>query len=264
MLELYHNDMSSCAQKVRFVLEEKGLKWTSHELDLRRGDQFDPKFLKINPRGLVPVLVHDGVPISESNIITEYIEEAFPERPLMPADPLGRAQVRAWTKPLDEGLHLHTIALSFGLAFRHQLLAVHKTTEALDQHFAHIPDLDIRDIERDVVVNGVASARVARAIRRFDQLVSHMDQALQQGRWLVGDRLTLADIGYAPYATRLEHLHLMSLWDHRPRFAAWYERLRDTVGYREGITRWFNPGYLSEMGSSGRDSLPALQAHLAA
>ena len=60
MLTLYHNDMSSCAQKVRFVLAEKNLHWHSEELNLRRGDQQRPAYLKINPKGLVPALDHDG------------------------------------------------------------------------------------------------------------------------------------------------------------------------------------------------------------
>lgn len=94
--------MSSCAKKLRFVLEEKELLWTGFELDLRKGDHLKTEFLKINPRGLVPSLVHDGVVVNESTIITEYLEEAFLQNPLMPVDPLGRARVRAWTKPLDE------------------------------------------------------------------------------------------------------------------------------------------------------------------
>ena len=60
MLELYHNDMSTCAQKVRATLAEKDLAWDGHELNLRTGEQHKPQFLKLNPRGVVPVLVHDG------------------------------------------------------------------------------------------------------------------------------------------------------------------------------------------------------------
>jgi glutathione S-transferase len=79
MLELYHNDMSTCAQKVRATLAEKDLTWDGHDLNLRTGEQHKPQFLKLNPRGVVPVLVHDGNVIIESNIIMEYVEDAFPD-----------------------------------------------------------------------------------------------------------------------------------------------------------------------------------------
>ena len=65
MLELYHNNISVCAQKVRVVLAEKNLPWTSHQLSLVRGEHLTPEFKKINPRGVVPVLVHDGHAIVE-------------------------------------------------------------------------------------------------------------------------------------------------------------------------------------------------------
>ena len=94
MLKLYHNDMSTCSQKVRFLLVEKGLEWEGQELDLRRGDQLQPGFLKINPKGLVPVLIHDGNVVSESNIIIEYLNEAYPEPPSLPQVAEIRNEVR--------------------------------------------------------------------------------------------------------------------------------------------------------------------------
>ena len=113
-------------------------------------------------------------------------------------------------------------------------------------------------------MNGTKSPRVQRALQRFDRLISEMDQALQQSAWLVGDDLTLADIGYAPYATRLEHLSLTMLWDRRPHFAAWYEKLRATRGYREGVARWINADYITVMGDAGKHSLPHVSELLAA
>ena len=59
MLELYHNGMSTCSQKVRLCLAEKGLDWTGHAMDLRAGDQHRPDYLSLNPNGVVPTLV-DG------------------------------------------------------------------------------------------------------------------------------------------------------------------------------------------------------------
>jgi glutathione S-transferase len=68
MLELYHNINSVCAQKVRIALAEKGLAYDEHLMTLR-GDQNEPAYLKLNPNGVVPTLIHDGEPINESSLI---------------------------------------------------------------------------------------------------------------------------------------------------------------------------------------------------
>lgn len=251
MIELYHNDMSSCAQKVRFVLHEKGLDWKSIELDLRAGEQLKPEFLKINPRGLVPVLVHDGAVIPESTIICEYLDEAFPEPPLLPKTPLARAQTRLWTQPIDEFLHMDTVALSFAIAFGEQLRSAQDTAEKLEVHLKSIPDLEIREIQRQVVPHGVHCDRFALAITRYANQFALMDEVLGTQPWLAGERLSLADIEYGPYATRAEHLRLEALWEHLPNFTRWYEHLKKTEGYQKGFAEWFNPNYLELMGSKG-------------
>jgi len=252
MLTLYHNDMSSCSQKVRFALAEKGLEWQSTTLDLRAGDQFKPEFLQLNPKGLVPVLDHDGEAIAESNVILEYLDDAFPTPPLRPADARGRARARSWMKRLDDGLHLEVAALSVGIAFRHQLLAVKHTPALLAAHFDAIPDPYMRAVQREVVPAGVESPRVRQAVQEFAKLFVDMQTVLARHAWLAGDTLTLADIAYAPYITRLDHLALSRLWQDKPAVATWYERLCATHGYMEGLTRWFNPKYLPLMHDAGR------------
>ena len=64
-LHLYHFSTSNCSQKVRLCLEEKGLHWTSHPVDLVNNQHLTPEFVLINPKGLVPVLVNDGVVVIE-------------------------------------------------------------------------------------------------------------------------------------------------------------------------------------------------------
>src|SRR3982074_3779971 len=94
MLILYHAGPSVCAIKVRLVMNEKRLPCDGKILDLRRGDQFRPEYLKLNPNAVVPTLIHDGRTINESTIIIEYLDEAFPSPTLMSTDPYQRAVAR--------------------------------------------------------------------------------------------------------------------------------------------------------------------------
>src|SRR6187402_776522 len=102
MLRLYHAWASTCSQKVRLALAEKDLAYDGVVLNLRRFDQLAPEFMAINPRGVVPVLVHDGFVVCESTIINDYLEDAFPGTPLRPADAKGRARVAAWNRFVDD------------------------------------------------------------------------------------------------------------------------------------------------------------------
>jgi glutathione S-transferase len=117
VLELYHSINSVCAQKVRIALEEKGRRAKDHIMTLR-GDQFDPEYLKLNPNGVVPTLLHDGAVITESSLILYYVDEMFPQPSLMPSDPRWRYRVRMYNKLIDEYVQNSCIVLTFATAFR--------------------------------------------------------------------------------------------------------------------------------------------------
>src|SRR5262249_13263459 len=101
VLELYHSINSVCAQKARIALEEKGQKATISTMP-RGAHKTEPAYLKLNPGGVVPTLVHDGVPTTESSLILYYIDDVFPQPPLMPKEPLQRHRVRMYNKLIDE------------------------------------------------------------------------------------------------------------------------------------------------------------------
>jgi glutathione S-transferase len=75
MLTLYDFGNSVCCQKVRITMRAKGLDWESVNVDLFKAEQYDPRYLKLNPRGIVPTLVHHAKPIIESTLICEYLDQ---------------------------------------------------------------------------------------------------------------------------------------------------------------------------------------------
>ena len=246
MRELYHNDMSTCAQKARVCLAEKGLDYTGHHLDLRAGDQQQPEYLRLNPRGVVPTLIDDGKVVRESNVILEYLDDEYPDPPLRPRDSLGKAHIRLWLKRLDEGLHdIATATISMGTAFRHQYLE--KDAEAREALIQKIPDPIKRVRRRDVVENGTKAQEFGKAVRMMDDFLGDMEVALAQSDWLVSGTYSIADVAFTPYLTRLDHLGLLGFIENRPQVEDWYERIKARPSYAEAIREWENQKYLALM-----------------
>ena len=122
-VELYHNDMSSCSQKVRLVLEEKNIHWTGHHMNLRKGETRTKTYIKnFNKNGVVPTLVYKNDIIIESSIIMEYLEDTFPQNGLRPSNPANIAQMRLKNRKIDDVLHSAIAIISSCIAFRHQFL----------------------------------------------------------------------------------------------------------------------------------------------
>ena len=121
MLVMYEYGNSVACQKVRLVLCEKGLEWESRQVDLFRSRQYDPDYLKLNPKGLLPTLMHDGRTVVESTLICEYLEDIFPEPRLIPKTAIERARMRLWSKAVDEGLQEGIAEINFSAMFRERM-----------------------------------------------------------------------------------------------------------------------------------------------
>ncbi len=251
MLELYHNDMSVCAQKVRLALWEKGLTATLHHFDLRKGDQFADWYLRLNPHGVVPTLVHDGKPVIESTLINEYLDDAFPDPPVRPRDPWDRARMRLWTKIPDEGLHAACAALSIAIAFRWQFLALNE--DELEDNLRRTPDVARRERKRQGIEKGMDSPGAADALRFHDSILAKMEAALTEASWLAGEDYSLADAALTPYVVRLDHLQLGWMWETRPRVADWYRLIEARQNFA-AIRDFLNPKYLPLMAEKGREA----------
>jgi len=104
-MKLHGYFRSSASYRVRIALNLKGLGAEHLPHHLRKGEQRDPAYLKINPQGLVPTLQDTGAVITQSLAIIEWLEETHPEPPLLPEDPLRRAHVRAFAMALACDTH---------------------------------------------------------------------------------------------------------------------------------------------------------------
>lgn len=255
MLELYHNNMSVCAQKVRLVLAEKKVPTLEHHMNLRAGESHTPEYLRLNPKGVVPTLVDNGRPIVESTIICEYLDDAYPNPPLKPEDPLALAEMRQWTLLLDAELHRACGMVSVGVAWRHQIVAAGGAQiKGIERDLARLPFLDV--IER-----GIDSPHVAAGLQIYDKAVGRMSDHLAGSDWLAGDGYSLADAAMMPYILRLKHLEMEWLWegDRRDAIEGWLERSRTRANYR-GISDYLDEGYIQLARDKGRESAPRLKA----
>ena len=117
MLVLYHASHSTCSQKVRMVLHEKNVAFEEVRIDLGKKEQLNPDYLALNPNGVVPTLVDDGIPIIELSVICEYLDEKYPQNPLVPGDLVPRARMRAWMHYIEEVAVAAIRVPSFNRAF---------------------------------------------------------------------------------------------------------------------------------------------------
>ena len=255
MLELYHHSESVCAQKARLALAEKGVEWNSRYIALEKGEQHKPEFRKINPRGLVPVLVHDGKIIPESTVICEYVDEAFDGPPLMPDDPYQRTRKRLWSKTVDEALHFpYTAAMGYIISFRNFMFNHLDTPEKIEAHLEQIKIPKLREIHEQAITRGLQSPLLKEAVSFYDEVLGNMESALKQENWLAGNTFSLADIALAPYIHRLADLQLSMMWENRPHIADWYRRLKARPSWQAAIVDWNDRKFLGMLQSHGAEA----------
>ena len=265
MLTLYQYGNSVCAQKVRVTLCEKGLQWETRNVDLFRAEQYSPEYLKLNPKGLVPTLVHNGVPIVESTLICEYLDDAFPSPRLVPGEPLERARMRLWSKAVDEGLHEGVTEISFSAMFRQAMMAM--TEEQRQTRFRNVGDPKRRDRFVSTYELGIDSPYVTWAVAAFEKAFAGLEQALASGSdWILESGYSLADINLMPYVARLDYLNLLDIWTaDRPRMRAWWERAQARPSFQAAISGPLTTEEVEKMrhfGSLVRDRVDAIRGDL--
>jgi glutathione S-transferase len=228
-LELFHNIASTCSQKVRICLAEKGVAWVDRPVDLSGGENLTPEFLAINPNGVVPAFVHDGVPIIESTVMCEYVDEVWPdESRLTPEDPKKRAEMRAWLRYIDEVPSMAVRVPTF------QDVLIDRFRTMSEDEYAEFRDRNTlrRDFFMRLNRTGFSDDEYDNSIRQLTATVERMEAALaKDGPWLVGTQYTIADICMAPLFDRMRDLGLSELWAGAPHVADWFAAIEARPSY---------------------------------
>src|SRR5215469_12211390 len=225
MFTLYNAPQSTCSQRVRFVLNAKGLAFTEVKLDLLAGDQLKPDYLKLNPGGVVPTLDHDGKIVIDSAVIGEYLDEVAPEpESFTPATPLARAQMRSLMHFMDEMPAAAIRVPTFNLAFLPRFAAM---SEAEFVAFAESKPLR-REFMLAMGRTGFPQKEMDQALARLRRTYERMDAEIEKsgGPWLLGRDISLADVMLMPAIVRMADLGRDGDWADLPRMQRWYEAIR--------------------------------------
>jgi len=222
LLELYHAGMTTCSRKARLGLKEKGVPYKSHFMRLDKFEHHTPEYLKLNPNGIVPTLVHDGKVVIESGVINEYVDELFPDQnPLRPADLHARARMRVFCKMADEYALPATRVPTWTRTKQAQLKAL--DDKAFEKIIKETPLVDHQIKMKALKSGGFGEKDFEEAYGRMDYVYDRCEAALANGSYLVGNAYTLADIALLPYvdAFRTPRPELMQT---HPRVKEWFER----------------------------------------
>jgi glutathione S-transferase len=228
-VHVLHASLSVCSQKLRIFLNLKDIAWQSHLIDLFKNENMSAWFLGINPRGLVPVLVHDGVVHIESNDIITYLEETFPKPELIPAP--YKNEVAKLLKHEDE-LHLDIRSLSFRFVFAPpkppkspELLGMY--TSAGSGTVQGKPDGEIAkqiDFWSRLGRDGISDKDARVSALKFRHAFDDLERRLANQPYLLGDTLTVLDIAWFIYADRLS-LAAYPFSRLHPRVVDWFAKL---------------------------------------
>jgi len=192
MLTLYSFGPAANSLKPLLTLHEKGLAFENRFLNPARFEQHEDWFKAINPNGQVPALDHDGRIVTESTVICEYLEDAFPDAPaLRPADPYGRARMRVWTKWVDEYFCWCVSTIGWERMVSKMARAV--SEEEFEERVRRIPIPEQRTKWRNAR-KGFPPELLAEEMRKIGVSVRRLEARLAESPWLAGESYTLADI----------------------------------------------------------------------
>ena len=221
--KLYNAPQSTCSQRVRFVFNGKNIPFDEVKLNLLAGDQLKPDYLKLNPNGVVPTLDHDGAIVIDSTVITEYLDEVAPNASFTPEDPVARARMRALMHFIDEMPAAAVRFPTYNLAFLPGFLKMSREEFVA---FAESKPLR-REFMLTMGQTGFPKADMDAALARLRRSYERMDAEIEKsgGPWLLGKKITLADVAVMPALVRMDDLG-MADWQDLPRVVTWFDAIR--------------------------------------
>jgi glutathione S-transferase len=232
MLTLYSFGPGANSLKPMLALYEKGLAFTPRFLDPAKFEHHEDWYKKINPRGQVPALDHDGKIITESTVICEYLEDVFPnDKPLRPKDPYLTAQMRIWTKWVDEYFCWCVSTIGWERMVSQMARAI--SDEEFEERVKRIPIPEQQTKWRNARA-GFPKEVLEEEMRKIRVSIARLEERLSESPWLAGPDYTLADIcnfaiangmerGFADIVNAKATPHLMD----------WLRRINDRPAAKE-------------------------------
>jgi glutathione S-transferase len=243
MLELYDASGSLCSQKVKIVLAEKNLEWKNHLLNLLTFENLQPSYIRLNPKGVVPTLIHEGKVITDSAAIVRYLDKQFPHPLLIPIEPLLQEKMQSWIDlqnqfPMRELMYgnyrgIEGAVLRRSVQVKQQLLPqlIQANPELKEQYEAKLSDVrqwnsTIQNVTEIAAINS-----------RIELLLAQLEDQLSQTDWLCGAAYSLADAVWTAVLNRLDELKFDSLWadNTRPALKAYLNRVKARPSFRIAI-----------------------------
>jgi glutathione S-transferase len=231
-LEIYDASGSLCSQKVKLVLAEKNLKWKSHLINLLTFENLQPSYMQLNPKGVVPTLLHDNQVITDSATIIRYLEEQFPHPQLIPAEPVLREKMDFWIAlqnrfPMRELMYGNYRGIE-GVVLRRSVQIKEKLLSKLMQANPELKELYVAKLD-DVIqwnrtiqnANEIANLNV-----KIESVLNQLETQLSQTNWLCGNQYSLADTVWTAVLNRLDELKFGHLWADRPALSSYLNHLK--------------------------------------
>ena len=239
MLELYNFSQSTCSLKVRVCLNEKKLTWKDNRLISSHQEHLKSWYLKLNPNGVVPTLLHNKNALYESSVILEYLDEVFPEIKLSPINLYKKSLMRSWMVFVDE---LLTPAIRYPSFQYGGLLKKFKklTVSEFNSKFTSRPTKEsfYKKMDKD---HGFNDEILSDAFNDIIKCSKRLDEMLNKfgGPWVMGKKFTLGDIFTGPLLDRIEDLGLEKLWENKfPSVSNWLLNFQ----VRKSVKKSFYPG----------------------
>jgi glutathione S-transferase len=233
-LHLFHAALSSCSQRARLILEEKGVQWTSHLIDLAADENLTPEYQQLHTGGVVPALVHDGTVIIDSNDILYYIEEHFPNPSLMPEDAAEHSRIDdllRLSSQLQDSVKL--------LSFTHLWTSVKKSPAQMAEYARLQQNKELVAWRQRFSDDDFSEDEMEAARMQFVAAFNILDATLQEWQWLSGEQFGVADISWTVNVHRAQMIEaakpgLLKL-DRFDRLMVWLERVRGRPSYDRAL-----------------------------